>query len=57
MMQAGQAKFGMMTMNQSLFELYKKGDLSYEDALSKSSVPDELLNMMQRASSAVGKGR
>jgi twitching motility protein PilT len=57
MMQAGQSKFGMQTMNQSLFELYKKGELSYEDALSKSPVPDELLNMMQRASSAVGKGR
>jgi twitching motility protein PilT len=57
MMQAGQAKFGMTTMNQSLFELYKKGELSYEDALSKSSVPDELLNMMQRASSEAGRGR
>ena len=57
MMQAGQAKFGMITMNQSLFQLYKKGELSYEDALNKSTVPDELLNMMQRASSAAGRGR
>ena len=57
MMQAGQAKFGMQTMNQSLFELFKKGELSYEDAMAKSSIPDELLNMMQKASSAVGKGR
>jgi twitching motility protein PilT len=57
MMQAGQAKFGMVTMNQSLFELYKKGELSYEDALGKSTFPDELLNMMQKASSAAGKGR
>ena len=56
MMQAGQAKYSMQTMNQSLFELYKKGDLSYEDALAKSTMPEELLNMMQRASSAVGKG-
>ncbi len=56
MMQAGQAKFGMQTMNQSLFELYKKGDLSHEDALAKSTIPEELLNMMQRSSSAVGKG-
>lgn len=55
MMQAGQAKFGMQTMNQSLFELYKKGELSYDDALSKSTLPEELLNMMQRAS--LGKGR
>ncbi len=57
MMQAGQAKYGMQTMNQSLFNLFKKGELSYEDALAKSTIPDELLNMMQRASSAVGKGK
>ncbi len=54
MMQAGQTKFGMQTMNQSLFELYKKGELSYEDALAKSTIPDELLGMMQRSS--LGKG-
>ena len=53
MMQAGQAKFGMQTMNQSLFDLYTKGLLSYEDALGKSPVPEELLNMMQRASTNV----
>jgi len=57
MMQAGQSKYNMQTMNQSLFDLYKKGDLSYEDALAKSTIPDELLAMMQKASSAVGKGR
>jgi len=54
MMQTGQVKFGMQTMNQSLFELFKKGLISYEDALTKSTMPDELMNMMQRAS--VGKG-
>ncbi|MEE8328540.1 MAG: type IV pilus twitching motility protein PilT [Thermodesulfovibrionia bacterium] len=48
MMQTGQAKFGMQTMNQSLFELYMKGLISYEIALGKSSEPDEMLNMMQR---------
>jgi twitching motility protein PilT len=55
MMQAGQAKFGMQTMNQAIFELYKKGELSYEDALGKSSMPEELLNMMQRSSLGRGK--
>jgi twitching motility protein PilT len=55
MMQAGQAKFGMQTMNQSLFQLYIKGELSYEDALGKSTIPDELLNMMQRASAGTGR--
>ncbi len=49
MMQTGQEKFGMQTMNQSLFDLYTKGSISYDDALGKSPVPDELLNMMQQA--------
>jgi twitching motility protein PilT len=57
MMQTGQTKFKMITMNQSLFDLYKRGELSHEDALAKSTMPDELLNMMQKSSSAVGKGR
>ncbi len=57
MMQTGQTKFKMQTMNQSLLELFKKGDLSYDDALTKSVMPEELLNMMQRSSSAAGKGK
>lgn len=57
MMQTGQAKFGMMTMNQSLFELFRKGELSYDDALGKSPVPEELLNMMKQASAAGGGKR
>lgn len=52
MMQTGQAKFGMQTMNQSLFELYTKGLISYEEALSRSPVPDEMLAMLQRATAA-----
>jgi Tfp pilus assembly ATPase PilU len=46
----------MLTMNQSLFELFRKGELSYDDALGKSPVPEELLNMMKQAS-AVGGGK
>jgi twitching motility protein PilT len=57
MMQTGQAKFGMQTMNQSLFELYTRGHLSYEDAIGRSSVPEELITMLQRASAAPGRGR
>jgi twitching motility protein PilT len=56
MMQTGQTASGMQTMNQSLFELYKRGELSYEDALGKSPMPEELLTMMQRASIG-GRGR
>ncbi|UCH79870.1 MAG: type IV pilus twitching motility protein PilT [Nitrospiraceae bacterium] len=53
MMQTGQSKFGMQTMNQSLYELYRNGELSYEDALGKSTMPDELLNMIQRKGATV----
>jgi twitching motility protein PilT len=48
MMQSGQTKYGMLTMNQSLFDLYKKGQLSQEDALGRSQVPDELVAMFQK---------
>jgi twitching motility protein PilT len=51
MMQTGQAKFGMQTMNQSLLELYQKGLISYEDALTRSPEPQEMLNMLQRVGS------
>ena len=58
MMQTGQAKFGMQTMNQSLIELYTKGHISYEDAVGRSPVPDEIITMLQRAGSAPsGRGR
>jgi twitching motility protein PilT len=57
-MQTGQAKFGMQTMNQSLLDLYAKGHISYEDALGRSSVPEELITMLQKLSSAPsGRGR
>lgn len=57
-MQTGQSKFGMQTMNQSLAEAYTKGFISYEDALSRSSVPDEMITMLQRMTSTpAGRGR
>ncbi len=58
MMQTGQAKFGMQTMNQSLFNLYTKGLITYEDAVGRSPIPDELIAMIQKGSTAPsGKGR
>ncbi len=45
-MQVGQAKFGMQTFNQSLVALYQKKLISYDDALGRSSEPEELKNMM-----------
>jgi twitching motility protein PilT len=55
-MQTGQSKSGMQTMNQSLFELYTKGLISYEEAMGRSMIPEELLTMIQRVSSTA-KGR
>lgn len=58
MMQTGQAKFGMQTMNQSLFNLYTKGLITYEDAVGRSPIPDELIAMIQKGSTAPSvKGR
>lgn len=51
-MQTGQARYGMQTMNQSLVELYTKGHISYEDAVGRSPVPEEIITMLQRLSSA-----
>lgn len=45
-MQVGQAKFGMQTMNQSLASLYQRRLITLEEALSRSSDPEELRNMM-----------
>ncbi|PKL52365.1 MAG: type IV pili twitching motility protein PilT [Nitrospira bacterium HGW-Nitrospira-1] len=50
-MQSGQSKFGMQTMNQSLTELYTKGHISYEDAVGRSTMPEELITMLQRVPS------
>jgi twitching motility protein PilT len=45
-MQVGQEKFGMQTMNQSLFSLLNKRLITVDQALGRSSDPDELKQMM-----------
>jgi twitching motility protein PilT len=45
-MQVGQSKFSMQTMNQSLANLYQRGQISFTDALSKSTDPAELRQMI-----------
>ena len=45
-MQMGQDKFGMQTMNQALFTLYRKRMISLEDALGRSQDPEELKQML-----------
>ncbi len=48
MMQTGQSKIGMQTMNQSLVDLCKRGLISYEEALQHTMITDEFVQMMQR---------
>jgi twitching motility protein PilT len=47
-MQMGQEKFGMMTFNQSLANLYFKGQITYETAMNVTSKPEELTDIIQR---------
>jgi twitching motility protein PilT len=53
MMQAGQIKHGMQTFNQGLATLYHKRMISLQTALSYSSYPDELQDMINRGVGAV----
>jgi twitching motility protein PilT len=47
-MQTGQEKFGMQTFNQSLSQLVLSKQISIEEALAKSSNPEELQDLIQR---------
>ncbi len=55
-MQAGQDKFGMQTFNQSLASLYFQKQISLETALQRSSMQDELNEMINRGAGLQGKG-
>ena len=48
MMQTGQAKYGMQTFNQSLAALYFRRQITLQTALSRSSLPDELQELINR---------
>jgi len=52
-MQMGQAQYGMQTLNQSLFDLYKKGLVTLENVFEKSTNPEELRNIFQKAGISV----
>ena len=56
MMQTGQAKFGMQTFNQSLATLYFRRQIALQTALSISSLPDELQEMINRGAGTLGGG-
>ncbi|MBI2839561.1 MAG: type IV pilus twitching motility protein PilT [Acidobacteria bacterium] len=52
-MQVGQEKYGMQTFNQSLATLYFRKLITLETALSISSLPDELQEMITRGAGSV----
>jgi twitching motility protein PilT len=52
MMQTGNDKFGMQTLNQSLAALYRKRDITLETALGISSNPEELMDLVGRGRAA-----
>jgi len=55
-MQVGQEKFGMLTFNQSLATLYQRRHISMDEALGRSSDPEELRGMIG-AGAAPSQGR
>jgi twitching motility protein PilT len=52
-MQIGQEKFGMQTMNQSLATLHQRRLITTDEAIGRSSDPDELRQMIGEAPAAV----
>ena len=56
-MQVGQDKFGMLTMNQSLYNLYVKRIITLDDAMGRSQDPAELRQMLSTGGSANQPGR
>jgi twitching motility protein PilT len=55
LMQVGQAKFGMQTMNQALFSLVERHIVSLDDALDRSHNLDEFRQMLSTANFFQGK--
>ena len=54
MMQTGNDKFGMQTLNQALASLYRRRDITLETALSISSNSKELLDLVGRGQAPQG---
>jgi twitching motility protein PilT len=52
-MQMGQEKYGMQTMNQALFMLYYKKRITMDDALMRTSEPEELRQMIANPASVL----
>ena len=56
MMQTGQEKLGMQTMNQALATLYMSGQITLETAIASSSFKEELQEMIRRGVGVVPGG-
>ena len=54
-MQVGQDKYGMMTLNQSLLNLYLRRFITLEQALNQSTEADELKSMIEQANAKAGQ--
>jgi len=55
LMQVGQAKFGMQTMNQALLSLVERHLISVDDAMERSHNLDEFRQMLSNSGILVGK--
>jgi len=55
-MQIGQSKFGMQTMNQALADLVKRRLITKEDALNRSTLVEELLQLLAHEGPAATAG-
>ncbi len=47
-------KFGMVTMNQSLVDLYKKQKITYQEAMGRSPDPEDMKKLLQKSLSSAG---
>ncbi len=47
-------KYGMVTMNQALVDLYKKQKITYQEAVTRSADPEDLKKLLQKTLSITG---
>jgi twitching motility protein PilT len=55
-LQAG-SRYGMQTMNQSLVDLVRRRLITREDALNRSTLPDELIQLLQHDAASTAAKR
>jgi twitching motility protein PilT len=55
-MQVGQQKYGMQTFNQSLLSLFQRKMITLEEALGRSSEPEELRQMLASGTTGAARG-